>query len=776
MKNTFTLLLLFLSLTIVRAQDPLPSKQDTSVATIASLESYSGGMKFMFVRDRYRGGDFYYTTTSLIPDSGKIFPATGKGSGFWVRQTPNKDISPDWYNETGDDYKTIQSAILHADAGATLRFKRNLYTIGHSLEIYKPLSFDFNFATLKAADTAGRTFGGSGITMYVIQVRSDNVNIANAVINGNMHVRTPVLIDSLATTAIILDKVSNCTIKNVICNNIGGTDIIDPASRASVLNGAGVYILGDSLVTHNVGNNIVENLTINDTSGRVSWGVRIVTNTQQKEGNIQHWLQNNKITNLLAYGIGKSIVEMSGPNTRNNMVENAVCYNFMGEVGYDWDFGASYNNYKNCRITGLSAANLNSVYAFSASVTQRAGIPPQHSSYNVCENCSFTDATSTASRTIIALFSEIHGRNNTFNGTINNVYAPSGTVVGAYIHEINSWISGRDTSYGVTFKDCNFLGVTDAFRFENAGITENATVDGGTFNASNYVINAVDTVNGLTVRNIKSAKSANSFFSSTSGRGIQLLNNHIYVTSNVVAIKLPHADSAGYNKTAIISGNYIENLADSSSAITRGDTTGSLPYVSILNNVFNGGFLGNLPLASINYAPTTIIGNLNLNPIYISRTVYAPSIMYSTAIPSAGTWKKGDIIINSIPVAGGIDYWKCVIAGTPGTWTAIYTAPQNTGIQKITTAGGPLTVAVAGADYALTVSSTASIPTNGTTKNFTITYTSVGYTPSNVVWTPTNTLSALPFYITGISGTGFTVNYVTAPATGIATARYTLIK
>nr|DAP03387.1 MAG TPA: hypothetical protein [Caudoviricetes sp.] len=44
------------------------------------------------------------------------------------------------------------------------------------------------------------------------------------------------------------------------------------------------------------------------------------------------------------------------------------------------------------------------------------------------------------------------------------------------------------------------------------------------------------------------------------------------------------------------------------------------------------------------------------------------SIIYGTAIPTHGTWKKGDKIINSNPTAGGYEGWVCINAGTPGTW------------------------------------------------------------------------------------------------------------
>jgi len=42
-----------------------------------------------------------------------------------------------------------------------------------------------------------------------------------------------------------------------------------------------------------------------------------------------------------------------------------------------------------------------------------------------------------------------------------------------------------------------------------------------------------------------------------------------------------------------------------------------------------------------------------------------------TAAPTAGTWKRGDIVWNTTPSAAGDPGWACVTAGTPGTWKAM---------------------------------------------------------------------------------------------------------
>jgi hypothetical protein len=43
----------------------------------------------------------------------------------------------------------------------------------------------------------------------------------------------------------------------------------------------------------------------------------------------------------------------------------------------------------------------------------------------------------------------------------------------------------------------------------------------------------------------------------------------------------------------------------------------------------------------------------------------------ASAAPTTGTWKRGDVVWNTTPSAGGTPGWVCVTAGTPGTWKAM---------------------------------------------------------------------------------------------------------
>lgn len=59
---------------------------------------------------------------------------------------------------------------------------------------------------------------------------------------------------------------------------------------------------------------------------------------------------------------------------------------------------------------------------------------------------------------------------------------------------------------------------------------------------------------------------------------------------------------------------------------------------------------------------------LRLRPWRSSTTI---RIVAASAIPTAGTWALGDIVVNNSAVSGRVFGWQCTVAGTPGTWTPI---------------------------------------------------------------------------------------------------------
>ncbi len=52
-------------------------------------------------------------------------------------------------------------------------------------------------------------------------------------------------------------------------------------------------------------------------------------------------------------------------------------------------------------------------------------------------------------------------------------------------------------------------------------------------------------------------------------------------------------------------------------------------------------------------------------------SIGSQKITYDEAVPTTGTWARGDWCLNVLASAGGIPGWVCVADGTPGTWKAM---------------------------------------------------------------------------------------------------------
>lgn len=145
----------------------------------------------------------------------------------------------------------------------------------------------------------------------------------------------------------------------------------------------------------------------------------------------------------------------------------------------------------------------------------------------------------------------------------------------------------------------------------------------------------------------------------------------------------------------------IKNMAGNISCIVIGDNTfsssqGDIEYVSIIDNQFLAkgtsgelrtvaieGYLGQNIDQSIWVDTKFIKVDAGITPFQWVSPSYAyanvglqgavgrnsrTNICWGTAAPTAGTWKRGDIVWDISPSAGGTIGYVCTTAGTPGTW------------------------------------------------------------------------------------------------------------
>jgi hypothetical protein len=76
-----------------------------------------------------------------------------------------------------------------------------------------------------------------------------------------------------------------------------------------------------------------------------------------------------------------------------------------------------------------------------------------------------------------------------------------------------------------------------------------------------------------------------------------------------------------------------------------------------------------------NFRPAAGSAHDNALPYALNSTQSATALMLggrfvsvAGAVPASGTYRRGDVLFNGAPSAGGFVGWVCVTAGTPGTW------------------------------------------------------------------------------------------------------------
>ena len=116
----------------------------------------------------------------------------------------------------------------------------------------------------------------------------------------------------------------------------------------------------------------------------------------------------------------------------------------------------------------------------------------------------------------------------------------------------------------------------------------------------------------------------------------------------------------------------------------------------------------------------------NANKIVSSKSsnyFKANNITIGSAIPTTGTYAKGDIIINSSPSADAIG-WICTTAGSPGTWKAIKSGVDVTSMAWGSVTGKPST-------FTPTLGVTSSTAYRGDYGNTAYTHSQAAHAPSN---------------------------------------------
>lgn len=134
-----------------------------SFADLSALQAINTAAVSAYVRDSIRGGRFNYFASGYTVDNGVVFPATGKGGGYWVRyMDKSNNINPMWWgllanDSTADNAPAINAAIIYAakvGGKVVLNSNRN-YTIKTSIQGLRGALLELGYADTLTCGTDG---------------------------------------------------------------------------------------------------------------------------------------------------------------------------------------------------------------------------------------------------------------------------------------------------------------------------------------------------------------------------------------------------------------------------------------------------------------------------------------------------------------------------------------------------------------------------------------------------------------------------------------------
>ena len=222
-------------------------------------------------------------------------------------------------------------------------------------------------------------------------------------------------------------------------------------------------------------------------------------------------------------------------------------------------------------------------------------------------------------------------------------------------------------------------------------VTQNSLSEGsdwGNLNGSGLPVGLTGNVSNVALSSISTnARNSPDF----SIQGAQSVGG---ATFRVIDINYKLTNVARVHATAFV---YQEGSPTESVEILNADGTlnmaGAGRYVPLGNNWYllrisgtsdtidraGGGLQGKIRVYTTTSSALTASDFRIMTSFFVTSEAIAPlpslslgqTIGFSTAVPTAGTWARGDITWNTTPSGGGTPGWMCVTAGSPGTWKAM---------------------------------------------------------------------------------------------------------
>lgn len=182
-------------------------------------------------------------------------------------------------------------------------------------------------------------------TVDAVVKLAQRASLSNVILDGNLKKREALGTLSRYVYGAIISNVSSASVTDCVVVDCGSTKKF---ARDFGGNGGGFLIELTSGATSNVTNNrILRCMSIGFSTG---FHARIESPFRKASGHTRFFACGNTISRLSGYYGNKNSIELVGPNTNGNLVENCNIINPLGQGGVEADFGASHNVFSRCSI------------------------------------------------------------------------------------------------------------------------------------------------------------------------------------------------------------------------------------------------------------------------------------------------------------------------------------------------------------------------------------------------------------------------------------------
>lgn len=389
--------------------------------------------------------------------------------------------------------------------------------------------------------------------------------------------------------------------------------------------------------------NTVRNCVLTDTNGKSNFGIRLWTDwtLATASDSYTRFVRDNTIENNILDGFTWNALEVAGPASVYNYIHNNLSINHSGFTGFEADKGASHNKFVGNKVRDMDAIDA-ALHAFrDQGDPADAPQPERFAQDNIFDNNSVEGLEQTGANGTSGFFAHRSKRCLVSNHRVTDITGANITGAAFYLQDVED----------IRIEGSNVKGVQTGVYQVGGNNADGVSILGGSFNVDGLFFTAGG--NG-TSRSRQMIKGCTIVSGATA---IQLRDEEILVMGNFITG--PASDTGINGGASTAKGIFIGNIIDS---FTTGISLAQDTQLAI-GNVFlscTANFVIGADLRSTVFA--------NLGDGSASR---ASIIIYDTAAPVAGTFVVGDIVLNTVPAAGGTPGWVCTTAGTPGTWKAM---------------------------------------------------------------------------------------------------------